>query len=277
MPKKAVLITGATDGIGRETAVQLARRGHPVILHGRNSARLADALDAVRAAGNRDDHAATKADFSSLAEVISMAGEIKERAYPIGALVNNAGVYMNDYIPTSDGYEMTFAVNHLAHFLLTVELLDVLEDNRPSRIVNVSSVAHRSGRINFDDVHGSESYGGYAAYAQSKLANVLFTRSLARRVESSAVTANALHPGVISTKLLHAGFDMAGAGVDEGAETSVFLVDSPTVEGVTGRYFARSAEQDAAPQGTNDEDAERLWALSVRMVQSAIPGWEAPL
>ena len=247
-----VLVTGSSDGIGKETARQLAAAGAEVIVHGRSKAR----TDAVaREIGAR----AWLCDFSSLEAIRDAAAGLPRG---IDVLVNNAGVYLTERGLTSDGYEATFQVNHLAPFLLTSLLLPTMSAN--ARIVNVSSAVHASGEIDFDDLMGERRFSGYGAYAQSKLANVLFTRELARRQEKA--TANALHPGVIGTKLLRAGFGgFAGASVEEGAATSVYLASSPEVEGVTGRYFVRCRESQPSPRALDDRAAARLWEISERL------------
>ncbi|NNE45292.1 MAG: SDR family NAD(P)-dependent oxidoreductase [Rhodothermales bacterium] len=273
MTSKTILVTGATDGIGLATAVELSRLGHRMILHGRTPARLTDAHRHVRAAGDRDDHITVSADLSTVDAVFAMSAEIKREVRSLDVLINNAGVFLNDREVSPDGVELTFAVNHLSHFLLTHELLELLRNSRPSRIVNVSSVAHRSGTINFDDINSAARYGGYEAYAQSKLANVLFTQSLADRLAADDITANALHPGVIATKLLRAGFSMKGSGVEEGAATSVYLATSADVSHVTGKYFVDCVERPMEPHALDSDQAERLWGLSVELVQRARPGW----
>jgi NAD(P)-dependent dehydrogenase (short-subunit alcohol dehydrogenase family) len=273
MPPKTILITGATDGIGHATAVELARRGFRIILHGRDRARLERSLQDVIEAGTSNLHHVVEADLSSLEHVAAMTGGLIATGEPIHVLINNAGVYMTEKKLTRDGFETTFAVNHLSHFLLTLDLLDLLRYGSPARIINVSSVAHRRGRLDFDDLHASDGYGGYEAYARSKAANVLFTRSLSTRLDPGEISANALHPGVISTKLLRAGFTMAGGSVEKGAETSVYLASSPEVEGVSGRYFGDSAERQAADHAMDVNTAERLWAASVEMIRSVLPSW----
>jgi NAD(P)-dependent dehydrogenase (short-subunit alcohol dehydrogenase family) len=245
-----ILVTGSSDGIGRETARQLASLGHEVIVHGRTQARAADAVPGART---------WVCDFRSLEEVRSAAGQVP---HGLDVLVNNAGVYVQGRELTCDGYELTFQVNHLAPFLLTNLLLHSLADG--ARIVNVSSQVHSSGRMVWDDLMSDRGFSGYGAYAQSKLANVLFTRELARRQSRAAV--NALHPGVIGTKLLHGGFGGIGGGsMAQGAETPVYLATSPEVAGVTGRYFVRCRETQPAAQALDDEAARRLWEISAQL------------
>lgn len=166
---------------------------------------------------------------------------------------------------SADGYEMTFAVNHLSHFLLTYQLLDTLKQSARARIINVSSVAHQRGTMRFDDLHGERRFDAYGAYAQSKLANVLFTKALARRLDATTITVNALHPGVIGTKLLRAGFSIKGDSLERGATTSVYLAASAGVGDVTGGYFVDCVQQCPAAQALDESAQERLWETSVRL------------
>ena len=250
---KKVLVTGSSDGIGRETARKLASMGFEVIVHGRTRARAEGAVPGAQI---------WACDFSSLDDV---RGAVASLPAGIDVLINNAGVYVQRREVTRDGYELTFQVNHLAHFLLTSLLLPSMSEG--ARIVNVSSQVHASGQIDWDDLMAERSFSGYGAYAQSKLANVLFTRELARRQRKA--TANALHPGVIGTKLLHGGFGgMGGASIGQGAETPVYLASSPEVEGVTGKYFVRCRETDPSARAQDDESARRLWEISERLSAS---------
>lgn len=243
----SILVTGATDGIGRETARILSEQGHDVIVHGRT---LEKAQAIVRQLGKGT---AVAADLASLDEVRALAG--RKELGALDVLVNNAGVYMKTRKVTPEGgRETTMAVNHDAPFLLTHLLIDRLE-----RVVNVSSIAHQRGRIDVDDLDFERSFDGYAAYASSKLANVLFTVELARRF--TRVQCNALHPGVVSTKLLRAGFNMKGPDSHEdGAATSVFL--ATTDVGVNGRYFVRCKEATPNPDANDRALCERFYEAS---------------
>jgi retinol dehydrogenase-12 len=248
-----ILVTGSSDGIGREAALQLAQEGAQVIVHGRTKERAADAARGVAGAE------VWVCDFASLAKVRSAAARLPRG---IDVLINNAGVFLQARQVTGDGFEATFQINHLAPFLLTQLLLPSMSEG--SRIVNVSSAVHSGAEIAWDDLMSERHYSGYGAYAQSKLANILFTRELARR--QTKATVNALHPGVIGTKLLRGGFGgLAGRSVAQGAETPVYLALSKEVEGVTGKYFVNSREVRPSPQALDDEAAQRLWQVSERL------------
>lgn len=262
-----VLVTGSTDGIGRETARELARRGAQVIVHGRNP----DKVEATRAAiaqetGNRNVHSVTF-DLSTVGEIRRGAQEIRAHFPVLNVLLHNAGVFDNAHHTTEDGLERTFAVNHIAPFLLTRELLPLLERNAPARVITVSSIAHARGKMHWDDLLEQS---GYEAYAQSKLANLLFTRALARRLDARTVTANALHPGVVGTKLLKAGFGIDGSeSLAQGAATSVHLALAPELEGVTGLYFKNSKPYEPAPHAKDGNDSERLWSVTEEIIDAA--------
>jgi len=237
MTRSTFLVTGATDGIGRQTALNLVRHGARVLVHGRNQARAESAVAELKAASGLTDLEPVFGDFASLAQVRSLAEAIRTRTGRLDVLVHNAGVYMKSRTTTQDGLETTFQVNHLAPFLLTHLLLDRLEAAPSARVVVVSSVAHQGGYLDFKNLQGEKVFDGYSAYALSKLANLLFAMELAERLRGTRITVNALHPGVISTKLLRAGFHMDGAGVEQGARTSTYLATSAEVQAVTGHYF----------------------------------------
>jgi NAD(P)-dependent dehydrogenase (short-subunit alcohol dehydrogenase family) len=262
---KTILITGATDGIGLATAKELARQGHELVLHGRSEEKVMRACIAIRAAVPHASllHIAC-ADLADLAAVARMAQDLCTRLPRLDVLINNAGVYMTERKVSRDGFETTLAVNHLAHFLLTDLLLPLLKESAAPRVVTVSSIAHTSGRIPFDDMNGERGFDSYHAYANSKLANALFAAELARR--EPWLTSNSLHPGVIGTKLLHAGFDMQGDAVESGARTPVYLATAPEVEKVSGRYFTDCRETEPSAQALDRELAQRLWAWSEHAV-----------
>jgi NAD(P)-dependent dehydrogenase (short-subunit alcohol dehydrogenase family) len=278
MAGKTVLVTGGTGGIGKATAIGLAKMGARVGITGRDIARTrAAAADVAAASGNRavDPFAA---DMSSQAEVRRLAGEVLA-VYPrLDVLVNNLGGFWATRRVTADALEHTFAVNHLAPFLLTGLLLDRLRASAPSRIVTVSSGAHATGKINFDDLQGERRYSGQQAYSQSKLANVLFTYELARRVDGTGVTATVLHPGVVRTgfaaedppprwKVFLPLIRPFLKTPQKGAATSIYLASSPEVEGVTGMYFADSKPKISSPSSLDTAAAARLWQISVDLTR----------
>ncbi|MGA9120856.1 MAG: SDR family oxidoreductase [Bacteroidota bacterium] len=263
MDRQTLLVTGSTDGIGKETAAQLAAMGADVIIHGRNEEKASRVAEEItRLSGNtKISHLA--ADFADLRQVRSMAAEINRRP-ALHVLINNAGVYMNHRTLTVQGFEATFGINHLATFLLTNLLLDLLIRSAPARIVTVSSIAHQRATLDFDDLRGEKRFDPYATYAASKLANILFTYELASRLNGTGVTANCLHPGVINTKLLRTGFGTTGATVEEGAATNVFLATSPEVEGITRKYFVRSQQAASSWLSRDPAARQKLWAVSAR-------------
>ena len=266
MEGKIVLITGATDGIGKQTAFELAHLGATVLLHGRNPKRLIDAMNDCRKKVTHPKLDFFNADFSSLNAIRKMVVDLKQKYDRLDVLINNAGVFMKTRELSHDGYEMTFAVNHLAHFFLTHLCLPLLKASPSARVITVSSIAHMRATLDFENLQGEKKFDGYDAYSRSKLANVLFAVELAERMKGSKLTSNALHPGVITTKLLEAGFAMKGASLEEGAETSVYLASSPEVEGVTGKYFVKKRPQPYNPIADNAELRKRFWEHSCRLV-----------
>jgi retinol dehydrogenase 14 len=274
--EKVCLITGATSGIGKATAMGLADMGASVVMVGRDRGRGEAALAEIKEKSANGSVHLLLANLSSREEIHRLADEFKE-AYPrLDVLINNAGVFRSERTTTPDRLETTFAVNHLAHFLLTDLLLDVLKASAPSRIVNVSSGDHSNGIIDFDDLQGEKGYKGAKAYSQSKLANVLFTYELARRLEGTGVSANCLHPGAgIRTNFGSGVSGVLGFTVraltplmkspEKGAETSIYLASSPEVEGVSGRYFAKKAEARSSVVSHDERLARRLWEVSAEL------------
>jgi NAD(P)-dependent dehydrogenase (short-subunit alcohol dehydrogenase family) len=257
------LVTGATDGIGLETARQLQQWGATVLVHGRSEQK------ALAAAAKVNGSVGVWGDLSDLAQVRSLAQQVWTllAGKPLDVIVNNAGVFANERQVSKQGHELTFAVNHLAPFLLTQLLLDAVKAAPQGRIVNVSSMAHARGALNFSDLDHTKSYDGYAAYADSKLANILHARGLAKRLTGTKVTTYALHPGVITTKLLKAGFSMTGASVESGARTSVYCATNPELASVSGRYYSDSREARPSKEASDDSAIERLWLVSEQRVQ----------
>ena len=287
MAGKTALVTGGTGGIGRATAAGLAALGARVGITGRDKARTqAAATGIVRESGNPAVDAFA-ADMSCQAEVRALAVAIRS-AYPrLDVLVNNVGGFWATRHLTADGLEYTFAVNHLAAFLLTGLVLDRLKGSAPARIVTVSSNAQAAGRLNFDDLQGERSYSGQRAYSQSKLANVVFTYELARRLEGTGVTATALHPGLVRTSFsaedpsrlskvmipLLRPFMKAPA---RGAATSIYLASAPEAEGVTGRYFANRKPTTSSKASYDTAAAARLWQISADLTGLSTRGRETP-
>lgn len=269
------VVTGATSGIGKETAVALAKAGATVATVCRTRERGDVAVAEIRRRSGNDAVSLFVADLSSRRAVRAVAAELAAALPRIDVLVNNAGLALRDYIRTEDGFETTFAVNHLAYFLLTRLLQPTLEASAPARVVNVSSEAHRWGAIRFDDLMGERTYDGWKAYAQSKLANVLFTYELARRLEGTGVTANCLHPGLVGTDFAKAGpttirilsrlarpFLRSPA---KGAATSVYLASAPGVATVSGQYFANRRARRSSKASYDRAVAAKLWGVSERL------------
>lgn len=270
---KTIVVTGATSGIGRATALGLARLGSRLILVGRDAGRAAETIAAIREATGRTDVEIVRGDFARQAEVRRVAEELALRTDAIHVLVNNAGVTMMKRTVTPDGFETTFAVNHLAYFLLTGLLLPRLRAAAPgARIVNVASDAHRWGPLDLDDLQNERAYRGLRVYGQSKTANILFTRELARRLAGSGISVNAAHPGAVATRLGRGNgplLDLFQRAIgifmrtpERGAETSIHLASAPDLEGVTGRYFADSREKQPVPHACDEAVAQRLWQIS---------------
>ena len=278
MTGKRVLVTGANTGIGKWTAIGLAERGAAVVIHSRNPEKGRAAQDEIRRQSGSADVDLLLADFSSLAEVRRLAAEVVERYPRLDVLVNNAGLISGRRAESADGYELTFAVNHLAPFLLTTLLLDRIVASAPARIVTVSSRAHLRSAIDFDDLDLRHGYQAMEAYSRSKLANVLFTRELARRLEGTGVTANCLHPGVVRSDFGSSGDlgGMMGAGwavmqpfllsPKQGADTSIHLATSPDVAGISGEYFDRRRVARTSTRARDMAAAAELWRVSAERV-----------
>src|SRR5262245_33864436 len=280
MKGKVCVVTGGTDGIGKAAAHGLATQGARLLVHGRDPEKGARAVAELQARSGNPSIEFLGADFGSLAEVRALAAAVLERAPRIDVLVNNAGSMFIKRAVSKDGYEMTFAVNHLAPFLLTHLLLDALQRAAPARIVTTASNAHLRAKIPFDDLQLTRKYSPMGAYGISKLANILFTRALARRLEGKAVSATCLHPGFVRTnfgannnrdispvfKALFLLISRFARTPEKGAETVIYLASSPDVHGESGGYYFDCKPLSPSAAGQDDEAAERLWQISERLV-----------
>lgn len=277
---KICLVTGANAGIGRVTALELARQGAQVVMVCRSQERGEAAQVEIKQATGNEAVDLILADLSSQAEVRRAAAEFKARYDRLHILVNNAGAFFNQRLESADGLEMTFALNHLGYFLLTNLLLEPLRAAAPARIINVSSDAHKGGRLDFADLQATRRYRGFQAYAASKLANVLFTLELARQLQGTGITANVLHPGFVASnfglnnegvlrfglKLVHRLFAISE---EAGAETSLYLATSAEVAGITGKYFVKKKVVPLTGQAQDMAAAKRLWQVSEQLTDLA--------
>jgi len=275
MDGKVVVITGGTSGIGQVAAESLAAMGARIVLVARSASRAEEAIVRLNRAGPGIAHRYRLADLASLEEIRSVGAQIVSSEPRIDVLINNAGALFNGRKETIDGLEMTFAVNHMAYFALTMSLFDPLTTTPGARIVNTASAAHQGVQLDFDDLQSRRAYKGLGAYARSKLANILFTRELARRLDGAGVTANCLHPGFVATRfgkgaggLVEAVLPLAKLAAispEEGAKTLVHLASAPEVEGVTGRYFHQCREVIASAEARDADAAHRLWEASEQL------------
>ncbi len=279
MNGKVALVTGANTGIGFETALALAKRGAKVFVHGRSESKVTAAVAAIRASAATGEVLPVIADLAKLSEVRALAKTVGELTTRLDVLVNNAGLILDKRIVTEDGFETTFAVNHLAPFVLTHALLDLLKASAPARVVTVSSDWHRATQgLDFDDLQHEKRYEGKLVYQRSKLANIYFARVLARRLAGTGVTSNSLHPGVVRTRFGQDG-DMGGLlafffkmarpffiSPEAGAQTSLHLAMAPEVATVSGEYFAKSKVVQPSAVARDDAAAERLWTWSEEAV-----------
>lgn len=278
MTGKICLVTGANSGIGKETALGLAQRGATVVMVCRNSHKGEVARKEIQEGSGNSLVDLFIADLSAQQSIRQLVRDFQQKYTQLHVLVNNAGGVFPRGTISPDGIEMTLAVNHLASFLLTNLLLDTIKASAPVRIVNVSSEAHFNSFIDFDDLQGKRKYGIMRAYSQSKLANVLFTYALVRRLEGTGVTVNCLHPGVVATNIwtsvlpswLHfLGIisHLFGIPAEQGALTSIYLASSPEAEGVTGKYFDKCQAVPSAKISYDQEIQERLWTISETLTQ----------
>lgn len=276
MKGRVCLVTGATRGIGFATARELAARGATVLVHGRDLARTdAAAADIRRETGN-PQVSPVQADFAELAQVRRLAQQLATGLPRLDVLINNAGLMSAARTHSADGYELTFAVNHLAPFLLTNLLLNKLKASAPARVIVVSSEAHRRGKLDFADLMNTAGSGAMAVYARSKLANALFARALAARLAGSGVTVNSLHPGVVDTHLFHGLPPLLRAvlasfgrlfmlSAAQGARTSVYLATAPELSARSGGYYRDCQPDTPSRAAQSDADAARLWQESARL------------
>jgi NAD(P)-dependent dehydrogenase (short-subunit alcohol dehydrogenase family) len=261
LAEATILVTGATDGLGKRVALELAAKGAIVLLHGRNPERLEATLEETRRETGNKRLGAYLANFSSLGEVRGLAERVLSDHDRLDVLINNAGVIVPERQESEDGFELTFAVNFLAHFLLTKMLLPLLRDSTPARIVNVASAGQSP--IDFANVMLERGYDAMKAYTRSKLAQVMFTFELAERLSGTGVSVNALHPAsLMDTKMVLETFGYTMSTVQEGTDATVCLAVSPELEGVTGRYFDGQREGHANRQAYDAQARKRLWALS---------------
>ncbi|XP_033757001.1 retinol dehydrogenase 12-like [Pecten maximus] len=281
---KTVIITGCNTGIGLETAKELSARGARVIMACRDMAKANKASDIVKKFSGNTDVSVQRLDLASLDSVRKFADTINDNEERVDILINNAGLMLFSRLESDDGYEMQFAVNHLGHFLLTYLLLSKIKKSAPARIINVSSNAHSKGKINFDDINSKKDYSILTAYPQSKLANILFTKELSRRLHGTGVTTYTLHPGVINTEIsryvkawmtpplflfMRPFFIFLKTPV-QGAQTTLHCALDENLDNVSGKYFSDCVQKQPSKAALDMENAERLWRISEEMVASTV-------
>jgi len=275
---KVCLITGGNAGIGFPTAKELVKMHCHVFLACRNESKALDAIKRIKEETNADHIEYIPLDLCSLQSVRECAQKFKARGLPLHLLINNAGMTAPSYQPTVDGYESTFAGNHLGHFLLTNLLLDVIVRSAPARIINVASSAHSMGNVNFEDLQLEKNYGSLSSYSNSKLMNILFTTELQRRLESKQVVVHSLHPGVIATEitknmsgisgvLVRAFQRAASRTAEQGAMTTLYVATDPKVATVGGKYYADCKETTTSSKAADLEVAKKLWEISEKFVK----------
>jgi len=269
---KVCIVTGANTGIGKETALGLARLGATVVLVCRDRQRGEEAQRDIKQKTGNNNVELMLCDLSSQRSITQFTTEFAQRHDRLDVLVNNAGVVLRGHSMTEDGVESTFAINHLGYFLVTNLLLDLLKKSAPSRIVNVASAAHRYGKLDVNSWPTGRDYSTFGAYANSKLANILFTHELAKRLVGTGVTSNCLHPGGVGTnlfrglpKFLQTVIKLITISPERGARTTIYLASSPKVEGISGKYFTRCRQQESSDASRNEEAAKRLWDLSAEL------------
>jgi NAD(P)-dependent dehydrogenase (short-subunit alcohol dehydrogenase family) len=277
MEDNVVMITGANSGIGRAASLALAKMGATLVMVARNKERGEAARSEIIRKSQNNSVDLLLADLSSLESVRQLATDFKKKYSRLDVLINNAGLFNQRRRVTADGYENTFATNYLASFLLTNLQLDLLKASAPSRIINVSSVGHYNGHINFDDLNLEEEYGGWKAYGQSKLALVLFTHELAKKLQGTGVTVNAVHPGTVATKIWSRPFGPVGfimalpklfmTSPEKGAETIVYLASSSDAKGLNGEYLEKLKVKKSSDESYDEEIAQRLWDVSAKLTR----------
>ncbi|XP_020368220.2 retinol dehydrogenase 12-like isoform X1 [Rhincodon typus] len=277
LDEQIILITGANTGIGKETAKDLARRGAVIIMACRDTEKGEAAAKEITEETGNGYIVVKKLDLADTKSIREFAKQINEEYQHLNILINNAGVMMCPYSKTVDGFELQFGINHLGHFLLTFLLIDLVKQSTPSRIINVSSTAHTMGSINFDDLNSEKSYNSVKAYAQSKLANIMFTRELARKLEGTGVSVFTLHPGVVRTELARHLNPVVRCGLamlrpftkspSHGAETTIFCAVAEGLEEETGQYFKDCKRATCSQSAYDDEKAKKLWEVSCRMLE----------
>ncbi len=278
MQDKVVVITGATDGIGKATARGLMRLGAKVAIVGRNPEKAAQVAAELSEAVEKDKPSIFIADLSLPSQVKRVAQEIKSTFPTIDVLINNAGAFLAKREVNSEGFEMTFALNHLNYFVLSHHLLPSLQKAKQGRIINVASEAHRRASLDFGDLQAEQSFNAWRAYQRSKLANILFSHQLAQRLQGSKVTSNSLHPGFVASRfgksssrsgmslLIKVGQIFIGINEEEGARTSIFLASSPEVSQISGRYFIKCHEKSPSPEAEDRASQARLWQATEELV-----------
>ncbi len=278
MAAKTIVITGGTSGIGEVAAVELAKQGARIVLIARDPERAGMTMSKLRTANPAAQHVSHLADLSHVSEMKRVSREIVQAEPEIDVLINNAGALFSTRMVTEDDLEMTFATNHMAYFVVTNELLPKLKSG--ARIVSTASDAHKGAKLDFDDLQSVKKYSGFSVYGKSKLANILFTREISRRVAGTGVTANCLHPGFVATRfgdnsggifqtLIKLGKPVGAISPEKGAETIVYLASSPEVEGKSGGYYYKKKIATPTKEAQNDADAKRLWEISATLAGMA--------
>jgi NAD(P)-dependent dehydrogenase (short-subunit alcohol dehydrogenase family) len=277
MRDKIVMVTGANSGIGKAASLALAKMGATVVMVARNKERGEAARSEIIRKSQNNSIDLLLADLSSLESVRKLATDFREKYSELHVLINNAGLFNQRRRVTADGYENTFATNYLATFLLTNLQLGLLKGSAPSRIINVSSVGHYNGHINFDDLNLEKEYGGWKAYGQSKLALVLFTHELAKKLQGTGVTINAVHPGTVATNIWSRPFGPVGfimalpklfmTSPEKGAETIVYLASSPDAKALSGEYLEKLKVKKSSDESYDEEIAQRLWDVSAKLTR----------